>query len=221
MKPINIYINGTSGFIGGTLVKYIENNQNYITFNNYKIPVKVIQVPRKLEEEYIYKGIFIQMASPSDIFDFKNQNEMKISMIDDVNNNINIAIKNKLIFIFCSSLAVEDTKLNTYGEYKLKIENRLNFENLVDTLNSFILRIPRVYGRYRKKGLMYQLRNSMVPLEDFHKEISFMEIDSFIEEFIEYLVKIIMESKTIPNRVITFPNTKTLTIGQIKDYYNL
>ena len=221
MEPINIYINGTSGFIGGALVKYIENNRNYITFNEKKIPVRIILVPRKLDKNGIYKGIFIQMASPSDIFDFKREEEMKVSMIDDVNHNIDIAIKNKLIMIFASSLAVEDIRLNSYGKFKLKIESRLNYEHLCETLDSIILRIPRVYAQYRKKGLMYQLRNDLVPLGDYNKEISFMEIKSFIEEVVYHLGELITKPESILNNVISFPNVKTMTIGQIKDHYKL
>ena len=82
-----IYINGTSGFIAGNLIKAFPKET-------------ITSLPRKIPEHTLSRGdIFIQMASPSDKFDFENKEETITSMLDDVYHNIDIVKKCNGIFI--------------------------------------------------------------------------------------------------------------------------
>lgn len=201
-----IYINGTSGFIGGNLFKTLKRR-------GYQVE----QVARRLSN--IKNGIFIQMASPSDKDDFINKEDMKISMIDDVEHNIDYAIENNLVFVFCSSLAAENP-YNDYGKNKAYIENLLKTKSRTNNLKYIILRIPRVYAKNRKKGLMKQLRNNEVDPNDYDNIIEFMEIDDFIEELIKVLGTIRSDEKI--NKIIHFnTNFKRMTIREIKNYFEL
>lgn len=227
LKTINIYANGISGFIGAALKNYIKNNYGYINVNkNNRIKVIFHEVPRRLSEFETYDGIFLQIASPSDSEDFKKELEMERSMIDDVLHNIEICKNQKdIVFGFFSSVAVEEIELNRYGRNKLFIESRLMMEALTDQrdkkLDSVIFRVPRVYGQQRPKGLMKKLREDKVREEDYSKVINFMDIHPFIVEFVNYLKDLIMEKETNINCIKEFPNTKQMTIKEIKDYYKL
>ena len=48
--------------------------------------------------------------------------------------------------------------------------------------NWVILRIPRVYDKSRKKGLMKKLRLNLVPEEDMNNKIEFLTLDKFINQ---------------------------------------
>ena len=197
------YLNGTSGYIGGELLKeLLLKNKKVVTEN------------RRLKDMK-YSGFFIQIASPSDKDDFENKLEMKKSMIDDVKHNINISIKNNLVFIFCSSIAAEEMN-NQYGIYKKDIENILIEYSKIYNLKYLILRIPRIYSKDRPKGLMKQLRNNEVPEKDFSNVIHFMELPKFIKK----LAKII-SGKIPKNKIIKFKKLKKLSIIDIKKRYEL
>lgn len=193
-----IYINGVSGFIGGELIKILP---------------ELVTLPRKIPEELILTkdDIFIQMASPSDDFDFENREQMIISMLDDVYWNIDKA-KDSYI-VFASSIASKEYN-NTYGAFKLAISRYLKYKNIRHSN----LIIPRVYGKNRKKGLMKKIKNG-IPDKDLSKIINFMDISTFILKLKEIVLKIKRGEPVEQN--IHFKTNQSKTIKEIKEYYCL
>ena len=92
--------------------------------------------------------------------------------------------------------------------------------------NYRIIRIPRVYGKDRKNGLMKFLRER--PLESFHnKKINFIDIDDFISILIKVIYSSIQKNDYSPGgtscleRIVRFYAHESLTPIEIKEKYNL
>ena len=77
--------------------------------------------------------------------------------------------------------------------------------------NSTILRIPRVYSKCRKKGLMKKLRNNEVPEEDMNKVVQYVTLD----EFVDQTLSILKESTGTYCYNVLHRNT----IQEVKDLY--
>ena len=194
-----IYINGTSGFIAGNFLKIIPNHS-------------ITPVGRRLKNHKLNEfDIFIQMASPSDKYDFEKTEETIISMLDDVYHNIDLVKKAKATFIFASSEAIYEDN-NRYGAFKIAIMRYLKHTG-VKYIN---LIIPRVYGVDRPKGLMKQIKDG-IPEKDLNKIIKFIDI----KEFCEILKKEIYPRPEKLYQDITFNTPHTMTIKQIKEFYKL
>lgn len=217
-------INGYSGFIGSALTKALDE-----LGIEYKLFGRRLFCAAELEG--VTKILFL--SGPSDIDCFKDKVQTATSMVNDYIFNIDY-IKNVCRtynrdlpeIIFGSSIAAgeinEQEEHIEYGIYKSMMENyiKAHFENYR------IIRIPRVYGKNRKMGLMKFLRER--PLESFHdKKINFIDIDNFIP----LLIKVIYVPKQ-PNdyspggtscleRIVRFYSHESLTPSEIKEKYNL
>ncbi len=195
-----IGINGHRGFIGKALIKLLkEKNISYI------------ELPRVLTEKDL-KGItkILFLSSPSDNNDFKNRYNTSISMMDDYIKNVNMLRNTNIFCIFGSSLAVEDTNKysNDYTIFKIAIEryiaSQLEFWG--------ILRIPRVYGKNREKGLMQTLKYNYI---DDGSTIEFIDIEDFTPN-------LLFAIENINNHnIINFETNKKMNLREIKNYYNL
>ena len=195
-----IGINGHRGFIGKALIKLLkEKNISYI------------ELPRVLTENDL-KGItkILFLSSPSDNNDFKNRYNTSISMMDDYIKNVNMLRNTNIFCIFGSSLAVEDTNKysNDYTIFKIAIEryiaSQLEFWG--------ILRIPRVYGKNREKGLMQTLKYNYI---DDGSTIEFIDIEDFTPN-------LLFAIENINNHnIINFETNKKMNLREIKNYYNL
>ena len=172
-----IGINGHSGFIGGHLVKKL-NEQGFNNINDIKLLPRVFT---KSDLLCIDKIVFL--SSPSDYEDFENRFETANSMLSNyvynllLINNVNPDIH----IIFASSEAVEDNlKLNeqsNYAIFKMAIERFIS-----STMKNWtIVRVPRVYGKDREKGLMKKIKKGMELTS--HKKILFKDIETFTNEF--------------------------------------
>lgn len=195
-----IGINGHRGFIGKALIKLLkEKNISYI------------ELPRVLTENDL-KGItkILFLSSPSDNNDFKNRYNTSISMMDDYIKNVNMLRNTNIFCIFGSSLAVEDTNKysNDYTIFKIAIEryiaSQLEFWG--------ILRIPRVYGKNREKGLMQTLKYNYI---DDGSTIEFIDIEDFTPNLL-----FVIENINNHN-IINFETNKKMNLREIKNYYNL
>lgn len=172
-----IGINGHSGFIGSHLIKKL-NDQGFNNINDIKLLPRVFN---KSDLLCVDKIVFL--SSPSDYEDFENRFETANSMLSNYVYNL-LLINNvnpEIHIIFASSEAVEDNlKLNeqsNYAIFKMAIERFIS-----STMKNWtIVRVPRVYGKDRTKGLMKKIKAG-VPLTS-HKTISFRDIEDFTEEF--------------------------------------
>ena len=207
-------INGYSGFIGQALLKELDKQGI-----KYRCLGRIIHGP---ELEGITKIIFL--SSPSDSDDFKDREQTTISMIDNYVQNINtiLNINPDIEVIFGSSVAVMDVGYRTidslessYAIYKLAIEHYIR-----SRIKKYrIVRIPRVYGKDRKKGLMKFLREK--PIEEFDdNRIRFIDINDFTPKFVEL---ILLEPGNPRRRVLSngIQTDKIMTPKQIKDFYEI
>ena len=126
-----------------------------------------------LKEIHKSKSTFCSFVDPE-----YNQFDVILLSVDKVNRlTIAEAKRNKAKFIFASTAGAE-TPNNVYCYSKLLME-----QYIIDNYDDYIiLRIPRVYDRSRKKGLMKKLRLGSVLENDMSNTIKYITIDSFLEQ---------------------------------------
>ena len=217
-------INGYSGFIGSALTKALDE-----LGIEYKLFGRRLFCAAELEG--VTKILFL--SGPSDVDGFKDKVQTATSMVNDYIFNIDY-IKNVCRtynrdlpeIIFGSSIVASEINKQEeyieYGIYKAMMENyiKAHFENYR------IIRIPRVYGKNRKMGLMKFLRER--PLESFHdKKINFIDIDNFIPMLIKVIYVPEQPNDYSPGgtscleRIVRFYSHESLTPSEIKEKYNL
>ena len=119
---------------------------------------------------------------------------------------VDIINENKGKIIFASSIGVEKPD-NLYRQCKLLMEKYIQ-----DNCNNWvILRIPRIYDKSRKKGLMKKLRLNLVSEKDMNNQIEFLTLNDFIKQTLE----VVNERNIIYN----YRNLKCNTIANIKKLY--
>jgi nucleoside-diphosphate-sugar epimerase len=156
-------VTGSRGFLCGHLCKHLDDPIDYGNVLNY---YRINHI-----------GIVYHFAGPSDDYDFVNSNKTLDTIINGTRNMLRIAQENNAKFIFASTAGVE-TPNNLYCYTKLCMEKYIidNYDNYV------ILRIPRVYDRSRKKGLMKKLRRGEVPMCDMDNVIEYITLESFLTQ---------------------------------------
>ena len=147
----------------------------------------------------------IHFSGPSCIDEFTKETITR--MINDVKSLLMLPHKN---FIFASSMGVEISsnieRQQMYNNAKKKCEKLI----IGSGKKYAILRIPRVYSKDRKKGLMKQLRENKVPEADFNKMIEYLSI----EEFVKQTKKIKLECN-----IIHYTDLSVESIYTIKNLY--
>jgi len=163
-----------------------------------------------LLSELRVKNTFIHFGGPSCREEF---NETSTNMmIQDVKNIIKFMRKTNYHTIIFASSAGAVNRSNIY-EQELYNDAKLKCEQLIiiSGINYRILRIPRVYGSTRKKGLMKYIKEGSI--DDYTKEIQYYDIDDFVKETAEYL------NNSHRNGIKEYNRTITNTIQEIKEKY--
>ena len=162
----NLFTGSEKGFLGSNIKKRVKGNN----INYGDVLEENIFLSKKFDKVYHFAG-------PSDDFDFKNTKKTIETITIGTMNMLEIAKNNKSKFIFASTKGVENPN-NVYCYSKLLMEKYIqkNYDNWV------ILRIPRVYDKTRKKGLMKKLRLNLVSNKDMDNKIEFLTLDKFIEQ---------------------------------------
>lgn len=195
-----ILITGNRGFLGTHLVKKLTKDNTIITFGG------------DVRQSRIYSGLdtVIHFASPSQDIEFADKPKTATTIIDGTLNLLRIAKQNKAKFVFASTVGVYYAKP---GLSKLYESSKLAMDNYIQSVynNYVILRIPRVYGRDRPKGLMKKLREGLVPKEDMQNKLNFITLEQFIEQTLPIL------SKT--NIVYEYTELYEETIEQIRNRF--
>jgi len=147
----------------------------------------------------------VHFGSPSCLNEFSKASTDQ--MIEDTKELLKMPHNN---IIFASSMGTEIPSDNLYQQMynnakceceRLIIESRKKY---------CILRIPRVYGPSRRKGLIQSLRKNEVLKEDYNKVIEYLDIQDFIEE---------TQNININYNIIHYNNLRTNTIKEIKEIY--
>jgi nucleoside-diphosphate-sugar epimerase len=162
---MRVLVTGSSGFLLSNILPI---------YDNWEI------IHYKPGNEYRDIQLILHFASPSDSYDFKDKIKMATSMVDLTQSMIRIAVTNKCKLIFASSLAA-DVLQDDYGIYKRAMEQYIQAV-LTDYL---ILKIPRVYGRGRTKGLMKKI--ALNHIDDWSKTIEYININDFVLWFTRIL----------------------------------
>lgn len=189
---INLFTGAERGFLGGHLKKNITgSNIDYGDILNYK--------------KACCSNLF-HFAGSSDDFDFNDQEKTVNSIVIGTMNMLKIAKENNAKFIFASTKGVESPN-NVYCYSKLLMEKFIqeNYENWI------ILRIPRVYDKTRKKGLMKKIRLNLIPDHDMANKIEFLTLSNFIEQTLKVVNK--------KNIIYNYYNLHCNTISNIKKLY--
>ena len=129
----------------------------------------------KPNTQYYDIDTIVHFASPSDTFEFKDKLKLSKSMIDLSIDLIKLAQELDAKFIFASSMAAEYLD-NDYGINKKAMEQYIE-SYLSDYL---ILRIPRVYGVDKDKGLMKKIRLNEISKFDLKNQtVEYIDIEDF------------------------------------------
>ena len=191
----NLFTGSEKGFLGSNIKKRVKGNN----INYGDVLEENIFLSKKFDKVYHFAG-------PSDDFDFKNTKKTIETITIGTMNMLEIAKNNKSKFIFASTKGVENPN-NVYCYSKLLMEKYIqkNYDNWV------ILRIPRVYDKTRKKGLMKKLRLNLVSNKDMDNKIEFLTLDKFIEQTLK------VENQR--NIVYNYKDLYCNTIKNIKKLY--
>ena len=168
----DVLITGSRGYLASNLV--IPLSIEY----NVECSQQDIRDITTCERKY---DMVMHFAGPSDDDDFMDRYKVSTTMINGTMNMLDVAARNNSMFVFASSLGVEQDDLHKpYILYKLAMENYIKsvYNNYV------ILRIPRVYSKCRNKGLMRKLRNNTVPEQDMSNMVEYLPLSNFVEQTI-------------------------------------
>ena len=192
---VNLFTGAEKGFLGSNIKKNVKG----VNLHYGNVLEENIFLRKKFNKIYHFAG-------PSDDFDFKDSKKTVETITTGTMNMLEIAKKNKSKFIFASTKGVENPN-NIYCYSKLLMEKYIqeNYDNWV------ILRIPRVYDKSRKKGLMKKLRLELVPENDMNNKIEFLTLDSFINQTLK------VDSQR--NIVYNYKDLYCKTIKNIKKLY--
>ena len=161
----------------------------------------------KPNTKYYDIDTIVHFASPSDTFEFKDKLKLSKSMIDLTIELIKLAQELDAKFIFASSMAAEYLD-NDYGINKKAMEQYIE-SYLSDYL---ILRIPRVYGIDKDKGLMKKIRlNEISEFDLKNQTVEYIDIEDFKMWFTNVI------NKTGIQKYIK--QQRKNTIQEIKDIY--
>ena len=161
----------------------------------------------KPNTQYYDIDTIVHFASPSDTFEFKDKLKLSKSMIDLSIDLIKLAQELDAKFIFASSMAAEYLD-NDYGINKKAMEQYIE-SYLSDYL---ILRIPRVYGVDKDKGLMKKIRLNEISKFDLKNQtVEYIDIEDFKMWFTDVI------NKTGIQKYIK--QQRKNTIQEIKDIY--
>ena len=161
----------------------------------------------KPNTQYYDIDTIVHFASPSDTFEFKDKLKLSKSMIDLSIDLIKLAQELDAKFIFASSMAAEYLD-NDYGINKKAMEQYIE-SYLSDYL---ILRIPRVYGIDKDKGLMKKIRLNEISKFDLKNQtVEYIDIEDFKMWFTNVI------NKTGIQKYIK--QQRKNTIQEIKDIY--
>jgi len=147
----------------------------------------------------------IHFGAPSCLSEFTRESTNQ--MIEDTKKLLKLPQNN---IIFASSMGVEVHSHNPYQQMYNDAKRKCEKLIIDSGKNYCILRIPRVYGPDRKKGLIQALRKNEVPKEDYNKVIEYLDIKDFIKQ---------TQNININYNIIYYNNLRTNTIQEIKKIY--
>jgi nucleoside-diphosphate-sugar epimerase len=188
---MNILVTGHRGFLLKPLIQQIKKqyNANIIEYGDVRY-----------YKEYTDIDIIIHFAGPI------NADKSVTTIIDGTVNMVRIAKQNNAHFVFASSQAIYDI-VDEYGLFKKAMEKYIQ-----QSLKHYtILRIPRVYDKSRKKGLMSRL-HTINDKKSLQKVMTYITL----KQFLKYTLKRIFKKGIVSYKNIKY---KQNTIEELKQKY--
>ena len=144
----------------------------------------------------------IHFGSPSCVEEFTRKSTNQ--MITDVENLLKLPHKNILFASSMGAIFIDNGKQQMYNSAKRGCEQLIQQSDK----NYCVLRIPRVYGSDRKKGLMKYIKENKI--RNYDTIISYIDIDDFVSQTL---------NKINFNCSIIYYDTEQNTIQEIKERY--
>lgn len=182
--PVNLFTGGERGYLASVLKHHLSGD--ILDYGDILIDNPDIHA---FDNMYHFAG-------PSDLYDFKEPTRVIDIIVNGTINMLNLTKKHSGKFIFASTAGVLQPD-NIYCHCKLLMENYIK-----STYNNYIiLRIPRVYSKCRKKGLMRQIRDNTIPQGDMNNIVEYITLQDFIKQTKPILCETnITHEYTITNR---------------------
>lgn len=205
---MRILVTGERGYLCSSICNYIENNLDSMNIINVTGDIRYINVTSQPEHDVI-----LHFASPSDRVEFSDYTKLTTTIIDGTRNMVDVANTFNTKIIFASSIGVEiapevtdDLGQVIYGDCKRAMEHYIKN----NCSQYIILRIPRVYSRCRKKGLIRQIRENTVPEADMNNIVEYITLQDFINQTLPVLNQ--------TNVTHDYKITNKRKIGEIKQW---
>ena len=194
-----VFITGGRGYLAGGLYNILCDTEN----------CRIHHGDVRQSVHYQDISTILHFASPSEHPEFLDRSRTRSTIINGTLNMLELAKQNDAKFVFASTMGVCDVQPdNIYTSCKLKMENYIK-----SVYNNYIiLRIPRVYSKCRKKGLMRRIRDNTVPEADMDRMIEFITLDDFIVQTLPVLPKC--------NITHEYEITQRRSIREIKQWIN-
>jgi nucleoside-diphosphate-sugar epimerase len=185
-------VTGSRGFLCGHLCKRLTDCLDYGNVLDYY--------------NVNHIGAVYHFAGPSDDYDFLDAEQTINTIVNGTLNMIKVAQENNAKFIFASSAGAENpNNVYTHAKKCMECYIQANCDNYV------ILRIPRVYDKSRKKGLMKKLRCNDVPTQHINRTVQYITLSSFMEQT--------LVASTLTNVIYNYTNLKSNSIKELRDMY--
>ena len=199
MENQNILITGGEGYLGKALIAELGRRNNIIHY--------IGDIRKQNRTKYKDIDYLIHFASPIDDTDPERTSS---TIIEGTVNMMKLAKRLDCRFIFASTMGVHTTDIDD-----IYCTSKLAMENYIKSVynNYLILRIPRVYSKCRKNGLMKLLRSHEVSSKDLDKKIEFMTLDKFVTD-----TKFAL-SVSATAAVFNYTGLETKTIRKIEELY--
>lgn len=193
---MRILVTGFNGYLANELIRNLSRHD-------------IVLYRHDVRDLHMYSDIdmILHFASPSDNEEFNDIHKTSTTIIDGTINMVKIAQANKCKIVYASTMGVYNPLLtDTYCICKAAMDNYIR-----SVYNNYIiLRIPRVYSKCRKKGLMKQIKNKSIPESDYNNVIKFISLESFVQQTLPVL--------TNHNQVLEYDVNMSMSIREIEQW---
>jgi nucleoside-diphosphate-sugar epimerase len=193
---MRILVTGFNGYLANELIRNLSRHD-------------IVLYRHDVRDLHMYSDIdmILHFASPSDNEEFNDIHKTSTTIIDGTMNMVKIAQANKCKLVYASTMGVYNPLLtDTYCICKAAMDNYIR-----SVYNNYIiLRIPRVYSKCRKKGLMKQIKNKSIPESDYNNVIKFISLESFVQQTLPVL--------TNHNQVLEYDVNMSMSIREIEQW---
>lgn len=181
---MKILITGSSGYLGQAIIKRLEEEKiEYLIFDDALNTSLGKLIPKYMDQQFTH---IYHLASPSTSEDFTiGKVEMYKAIVKGTMNMIELSnqINTQFVYFSTEGILTDLDSANDYCKFKKLATDMVRYIS-----NSFkILIVPRVYSADRKKGVIAKLRDGKVPSEDMSKEVDYLELSEFINQFFDIM----------------------------------